>query len=139
MLNIILNGCNGRMGQVLTRMIAAGENMQVVAGIDATGEVKSDYPVFKSAEDCDIKADVIIDFSHYTAVPNLLRHAAKNKNTDRRSHHRSRRRMLRNAKSGFQRNPGLPLREYVHRHQRAGESDFGDHSGTGRKIQRGDY
>ena len=49
MLNIILNGCNGRMGQVLTRMIAAGENMQVVAGIDATGEVKSDYPVFKSA------------------------------------------------------------------------------------------
>ena len=63
----------------------------------------------------------------------------KNKNTDRRSHHRSRRRMLRNAKSGFQRNPGLPLREYVHRHQRAGESDFGDHSGTGRKIQRGDY
>ena len=77
MLNIILNGCNGRMGQVLTRMIAAGENMQVVAGIDATGEVKSDYPVFKSAEDCDIKADVIIDFSHYTAVPNLLRHAAE--------------------------------------------------------------
>ena len=77
MLNIILNGCNGRMGQGLTRMIAAGENMQVVAGIDATGEVKSDYPVFKSAEDCDIKADVIIDFSHYTAVPNLLRHAAK--------------------------------------------------------------
>ncbi len=64
MLNIILNGCNGRMGQVLTRIIAAGEDMQVVAGIDATGEVKSDYPVFSSTDECDVKADVIIDFSH---------------------------------------------------------------------------
>ena len=76
MLNIILNGCNGRMGRVLTRIIAEGNDMQVAAGIDATGEVKSDYPVFKSTDECDIKADVIIDFSHYTAVPNLLRYAA---------------------------------------------------------------
>lgn len=77
MLNIILNGCNGRMGQVLTRVIAANDNMQVVAGIDAVGDAKSDYPVFTSPDSCDIKADVIIDFSHFSAVPNLLRYAIK--------------------------------------------------------------
>ena len=77
MLNIILNGCNGRMGQVLTRVIAANDNMQVVAGIDAVGDAKSDYPVFTSPDGCDVKADVIIDFSHFSAVPNLLRYAIK--------------------------------------------------------------
>lgn len=77
MLNIILNGCNGRMGQVLTRVIAANDNMQVVAGIDAVGDAKADYPVFTSTDDCDVKADVIIDFSHFSAVPNLLRYAMK--------------------------------------------------------------
>ena len=75
MINVILNGCNGRMGQVLTRIIAAEEDMKVVAGIDAVGEVKSDYPVFTSPAECDVKADVIIDFSHFSAVPNLLRYA----------------------------------------------------------------
>ncbi len=75
MLNVILNGCNGRMGQVLTRIIAAEEEMRVVAGIDVSGEKKSDYPVFTSPAECDVKADVIIDFSHYSAVPNLLRYA----------------------------------------------------------------
>lgn len=79
MLNIILNGCNGRMGQVLTRVIAANEDMQVVAGIDAVGDAKSDYPVFTSPDECDVKADVIIDFSHFSAVPNLLRYAVKMK------------------------------------------------------------
>lgn len=75
MLNIILNGCNGRMGQVLTRVIAANEGMQVVAGIDSFGDAKSDYPVFRSTAEVNVKADVIIDFSHFSAVPNLVRYA----------------------------------------------------------------
>ena len=40
MLNIILNGCNGRMGQVLTRIIGEKDDMQVVAGIDAHPDQK---------------------------------------------------------------------------------------------------
>lgn len=74
MLNIILNGCNGRMGQVLTRIIGEKDDMQVVAGIDTHPDQKNDYPVFGSPQECDIKADVIIDFSHFSAVPNLLQY-----------------------------------------------------------------
>ena len=74
MLNIILNGCNGRMGQVLTRIIGEKDDMQVVAGIDTHPDQKNDYPVFSSPQECDIKADVIIDFSHFSAVPNLLQY-----------------------------------------------------------------
>ncbi len=77
MLNVILNGCNGKMGRVLTRVIADTKDIQTVAGIDSLGEAKSDYPVFKSTADCGVKADVIIDFSHFSAVPNLLRYAVE--------------------------------------------------------------
>lgn len=74
MLRIILNGCNGRMGQVLTRIIGEKEDMKVVAGIDAKAVALSDFPVFGSPQECDVEADVIVDFSHFSAVPNLLQH-----------------------------------------------------------------
>ncbi len=74
MLRIILNGCNGRMGQVLTRIIGEKEDMKVVAGIDAKAVALSDFPVFSSPQECDVEADVIVDFSHFSAVPNLLQH-----------------------------------------------------------------
>ncbi|MBR5228892.1 MAG: 4-hydroxy-tetrahydrodipicolinate reductase [Firmicutes bacterium] len=74
MLKIILNGCNGRMGQVLTRIIGEKEDMTVVAGIDAKPVQLNDYPVFGSPQECNVEADVIIDFSHFSAVPNLLQH-----------------------------------------------------------------
>lgn len=76
MIDIILNGCNGRMGQVLTKIIAEASDMQVVAGIDANPEKVTDntYPVFDSPQACGVKADIIIDFSHYKAVPNLLQY-----------------------------------------------------------------
>jgi len=62
MVRIILNGCNGRMGTVLTDLVAKTTDMQVVTGIDVF-ELPRDYPVFSSLADCDVKADVIIDFS----------------------------------------------------------------------------
>ena len=74
MLKIILKGCNGRMGQVLTRIIGEKEDMTVVAGIDAKPVQLNDYPVFGSPQECNVEADVIIDFSHFSAVPNLLQH-----------------------------------------------------------------
>lgn len=74
MLNVIINGCNGRMGQVLTNLINETEDMQVVAGIDTKPDQINDYPVFGSPDECTVKGDVIIDFSHYTAVPKLLQY-----------------------------------------------------------------
>ena len=79
MLNIILNGCNGRMGQVLTRIIGEKDDMQVVAGIDPHPDTNNGYPVFASPQECDVKADVIIDFSHFSAVPDLLQHCIDTK------------------------------------------------------------
>lgn len=76
MLKVILSGANGRMGQVLQAMIAKQSDMTVVAGIDR--EVfTADFPTYQAIADCQEIGDVIIDFSHYSAVPNVLEYAAE--------------------------------------------------------------
>ena len=79
MLNIILNGSSGRMGQVLTRIIGETDDLKIVAGISRRAEKKNDYPVYEAPAKCDVKADVVIDFSHYTAVPALLEYCMDRK------------------------------------------------------------
>lgn len=63
MTNIIMLGCNGRMGQMITDIVRQDENAQIVAGIDIVDNRDNGYPVFKSITDCNVEADAIIDFS----------------------------------------------------------------------------
>lgn len=69
MTNIILRGCNGKMGQVITQMVEEDPNAEIVAGIDLSTNRNSIYPVYNSFSQCNVNADVIIDFS----TPNNLR------------------------------------------------------------------
>jgi 4-hydroxy-tetrahydrodipicolinate reductase len=79
MKRIILSGCNGRMGQVLQTSIKANDELVVVAGIDHNPQQNADFPVYATAKDVQEEADVIIDFSHYTAVPQLIEFAVTKK------------------------------------------------------------
>ena len=72
MIKIILTGCSGQMGRVLTEMIAQEPDMQVVAGIDVAEDPRIPYPVYSSLADCREEADVVIDFSVAAAVDDLL-------------------------------------------------------------------
>ena len=76
MIRAIMNGCNGRMGQVITGICKEDENIEIVAGVDVFDGVKNDYPVFANISSCDVPADVIIDFSNVKAVDDLLVYAA---------------------------------------------------------------
>ncbi|MEA5031532.1 MAG: 4-hydroxy-tetrahydrodipicolinate reductase [Sphaerochaeta sp.] len=62
MVRVILNGCGGRMGTVLTNLIGDMSDMKIVAGIDIV-EVSRPYPTFASLEACTIDADVVVDFT----------------------------------------------------------------------------
>ena len=64
MTNIILCGCNGNMGKVISRLAIDRDDTTIVAGIDINTDKNFDYPVFSDPKDCNINADVIIDFSH---------------------------------------------------------------------------
>lgn len=79
MKKIILSGCNGRMGQVLQRSIKANPELTVVAGIDHVPSENPDFPVYGTPDEVIDSADVIIDFSHYTATPALIRFAVDKK------------------------------------------------------------
>ena len=72
MVNVIMHGCNGHMGQVITALAAEDPDIQIVAGVDITGVQKNDYPVFSNIGECTVAADVIIDFSSAKAADALL-------------------------------------------------------------------
>lgn len=79
MTRIIMCGCNGHMGQVITNLCKADDTVEIVAGIDVYDGIKNDYPVFANVADCDVEADVMIDFSNASVVDGLLRYCADKK------------------------------------------------------------
>ena len=76
---IIMHGCNGAMGQVISRLAAEDENVEIVAGLDIADKGLYDYPVYVNPVDCQSPADVIVDFSVAPAVDGLLDFALEKK------------------------------------------------------------
>ena len=72
MTKIIMHGCNGKMGQCITEICKQDNDVEIVAGIDVYDGIKNDYPVFANIKDCNVEADVIVDFSNAKAVDDLL-------------------------------------------------------------------
>ena len=78
-IRVIVSGCNGRMGQVITRMCGETEDMEIVAGLDCNTERRNGYPVFADPMECQIKADVLIDFSNASLLDRLLPYCVQNR------------------------------------------------------------
>ena len=72
MVRAIMHGCNGKMGQVIAGLIKDDAAIELVAGVDPFSGVENPFPVFGSIEECDVEADVIIDFAAAAAVDKLL-------------------------------------------------------------------
>lgn len=77
MVRIIMHGCNGHMGQVISGLAAQDPEVEIVAGIDIADQGKNSYPVFTDINACQIEADAIIDFSSAKAVDALLDYSAR--------------------------------------------------------------
>lgn len=76
MIKIIMHGCNGKMGQMISSLAADDENISIVAGVDVSDGISNPYPVFANIRDCDVEADVVIDFSNASVVEDLLDYCA---------------------------------------------------------------
>ena len=72
MIKVLMHGCNGKMGQMITGLIRDDEQVEIAAGVDAYTGLANDYPVFESVDSCDVDVDVAIDFSNAGAVDGLL-------------------------------------------------------------------
>ena len=78
MTEIILNGCNGKMGAAVTKAVSEREDCKIVAGVDLYGD-NINYSVYRSFADLDVKADVIIDFSNPSVLDTMLAYAVDTK------------------------------------------------------------
>ncbi len=79
MTKIIMHGCNGAMGQTITNMVKEDAEAAIVAGIDLNDSRENGYPVFTNINDCNVEADVIIDFASPKAIEGLLEYAVSTK------------------------------------------------------------
>ena len=76
MVKIIMHGCNGHMGQVISGIVEKDPDAEIVAGIDIADQGKNSYPVFTDIDTCQVEADAIIDFSSAKATDKLLEYRA---------------------------------------------------------------
>ena len=72
MLDIILSGCNGRMGHALEAQCSTDTELNIVAGFDILGTSERNFPIFAVPSEFSGSADVVVDFSHPAALSSLL-------------------------------------------------------------------
>ncbi len=79
MIRVIMHGCNGKMGRVISGLVAEDADLEMAAGIDPVDDGHNSYPVFTDISDCDIEADVLIDFSTAAVTDKLLEYCVDKK------------------------------------------------------------
>ena len=68
------------MGQAIIRAADGSEKYRILAGVDVCADAIApvcDFPVYQSISDFPDRADVIVDFSHHTALPALVEYSTR--------------------------------------------------------------
>lgn len=78
MTKIAITGACGKMGRVIAGLVKERSDCTVTAGIDLFGEQYDEFPMYKKVFELPEKPDVIIDFSHPSALPDLLSYGKMN-------------------------------------------------------------
>lgn len=79
MINVLVNGCNGRMGQEVINQMTQYPNMLLSCGFDINDKGLNTFNVYQNIEDIPDAVDVIIDFSAPVSTLNILKFAVKDK------------------------------------------------------------
>lgn len=78
MIKVLVNGCNGKMGQEVIKSVQKAEDMEVFCGVDRIDDGDNFFPVFTNINDITKKPDIIIDFSVPQATFLILEYAKTN-------------------------------------------------------------
>jgi len=77
MIKILLSGCNGRMGRVISEICKSREDISIVCGFDMNTAQNYDYPVYSELSMVSENPDIVIDFSNPGALAPLLYYCLK--------------------------------------------------------------
>lgn len=78
MLNVIISGCCGHMGQVVENICTADPEVEIAAGFDRV-QTEKPYPVYVSLSNFTGHADAVIDFSNPAALDSLLSYCTEHR------------------------------------------------------------
>ena len=67
MTNIILCGCNGKMGAAVQNFVNQRADCSIAAGVDVSGGGNGSFPVYTSLADVEEEAQVVVDGKFVTA------------------------------------------------------------------------
>jgi len=79
MINVLVNGCNGRMGKEVIKQMRLYPNLHLSCGFDINDIGINEFPVYQKSEDINRPVDIIIDFSVPISTLNILEFAVENK------------------------------------------------------------
>lgn len=79
MIRVLINGCNGKMGQEVAKSVTLTPDIEVLCGVDRIDTGDNNFPVFTNIDDINVIPDVIIDFSVPESTFKILEFANKNK------------------------------------------------------------
>lgn len=78
-MNVLLHGCNGRMGQVITRLVAETSGISIICGVDSdVRKFENSYQVYSSLMEVTEAVDILIDFSNHSSLESVLNYGLKN-------------------------------------------------------------
>lgn len=72
MTKIVITGASGKMGRVIANLVKQRDDCEIMAGIDIIPAQYDSFPLVQKPFDLTEKPDVIIDFSHPSALEELL-------------------------------------------------------------------
>ncbi|MGN0675996.1 MAG: 4-hydroxy-tetrahydrodipicolinate reductase [Oscillospiraceae bacterium] len=72
MINVTITGANGKMGKVIASVIKERTDCKIISGIDLITTPTPDFTVYAKPQELPVKPDVIIDFSHPSALNDLI-------------------------------------------------------------------
>ncbi len=79
MLHILLCGCFGKMGKMVTELLHERHDITLI-GLDKVNQERAlQFPVFHSFDEMNIDSDVIIDFSHHSMAFPVLEYVERTK------------------------------------------------------------
>ena len=75
---ILLTGAGGRMGRAVADAAKNDERVSIIAGVDIA-PMQAEFPIYSGIGEVagDIGADVIVDFSHHSAIKGIISYAKK--------------------------------------------------------------
>lgn len=73
LIKVLMNGCNGKMGQTIASLLEEDIDIKIVAGVDKHPDrYINAFPVYYNINEAREDIDVLVDFSNPSSLPEIL-------------------------------------------------------------------